>query len=105
MKGHHDIAVGNIMGSNVLNILAVMSIPALIDPPQLSEHVLHRDYGTMLALTLLLAAIIVRHAILRDRHLQQGVAQHECGGISKRWGALLLACYFAYYLAIFATAK
>ena len=105
LKGHHDIAVGNIMGSNVLNILAVMSIPALIDPPQLSAHVLHRDYGTMLALTLLLAAIIVRHAILRDRHLQQGVAEHECGGISKRWGALLLACYVAYYLAIFATAK
>ena len=53
-KGHADIAIGNVVGSNILNILAVLSIPALIGQPQISLDVLLRDYGTMLGLTLAL---------------------------------------------------
>ena len=54
LKGHADIAIGNVVGSNILNILAVLSIPALIGQPQISLDVLLRDYGTMLGLTLAL---------------------------------------------------
>lgn len=53
-KGHPDIAIGNVVGSNILNIVAVLAVPALITPVGLEIHVLWRDYGMMAALTLLL---------------------------------------------------
>lgn len=55
IKGHADIAIGNVVGSNILNILAVLSLPGLITVTQLESAALWRDCGTMLALTLLLA--------------------------------------------------
>ena len=54
LKGHTDIAIGNVVGSNILNILAVMSIPGLIHPVDFGGAVLWRDFGIMLAMTLLL---------------------------------------------------
>ena len=54
IKGHPDIAIGNVVGSNILNIVAVLAVPALIAPVGLEIHVLWRDYGMMAALTLLL---------------------------------------------------
>ncbi len=54
-KGHPEIAIGNVVGSNILNILAVLPIPALILPYALSTTEVWRDLGTMFAFTMLLA--------------------------------------------------
>ena len=55
IKGHPDIAIGNVVGSNILNILAVLSVPALVAPTAIDHVALWRDGGMMLALTLMLA--------------------------------------------------
>lgn len=55
LKGHSDIAIGNVVGSNILNILAVLAIPGLIGGTDIDIVALWRDCGMMLALTLLLA--------------------------------------------------
>lgn len=57
LKAQTDLAIGNIIGSNIFNILAVLSIPCLLAPTQLSEDILYRDYGMMMALTTLLVVI------------------------------------------------
>ena len=54
LRGHADMAIGNIVGSNILNILAVLSIPALMAPQDIAPTVLWRDYGVMVMLTTLL---------------------------------------------------
>ena len=54
IKGHPDIAIGNVVGSNILNILAVLAVPALVQPTTLESVVLWRDFGMMFALTMLL---------------------------------------------------
>ena len=54
LKGHPDIAIGNVVGSNILNILAVLAVPALVHPTILEAVVLWRDFGMMFALTMLL---------------------------------------------------
>lgn len=54
LRGHADMAIGNVVGSNILNILAVLAIPALLAPQVIEVAVLWRDYGMMLALTALL---------------------------------------------------
>ena len=55
IKKQADIAVGNIIGSNILNITAVLCIPALLGGASIDPSQLLRDGGTMLALTILLA--------------------------------------------------
>lgn len=55
MKGHSDIAIGNVVGSNILNVLAVLPLPGIIGGTEIDLIVLWRDCGMMLALTLLLA--------------------------------------------------
>lgn len=58
LKGHHDIAVGNIIGSNIFNLLAVMAIPGIFASLPMEAAVFSRDYLAMLLLTLLLVACI-----------------------------------------------
>ncbi|MFA0521354.1 calcium/sodium antiporter, partial [Vibrio sp. 10N.222.55.E8] len=48
MKGEDDMAVGNIIGSNVFNILAVMGIPGILNPSMLNEFAMGRDFWVML---------------------------------------------------------
>ena len=55
IKGQSEIAIGNVVGSNILNLLAVLAIPALISAPLIDSVALWRDAGMMLALTLALA--------------------------------------------------
>lgn len=50
MKGEIDLAVGNILGSNVFNILCVMGLTALVRPIAVPEEILRRDAWVMLAM-------------------------------------------------------
>lgn len=56
LKNHHDIAIGNIVGSNIFNLVAVMAIPGLVAPIGMEAIVLQRDYVVMLGLTFALLA-------------------------------------------------
>lgn len=55
LKGHPEIAIGNVVGSNILNILAVLAVPALLGGVQIDYVALWRDAGMMTALTVMLA--------------------------------------------------
>ena len=50
----HDMALGNIVGSNIFNILAVLAMPALINPGVFDEAEAGRDMYTVVGLTFLL---------------------------------------------------
>ncbi|MGL6025552.1 MAG: calcium/sodium antiporter [Vibrio sp.] len=80
LKGEDDMAVGNIIGSNVFNILAVMGIPGLLNPSLLSSQAMGRDFWVMLGVSLLLVALVLG----KRRQIS-------------RWeGALLLSCFIGY---------
>jgi cation:H+ antiporter len=53
-KNEHDIAIGNIIGSNIFNLLAVLGLPGLLNPGPVAAIVLTRDYPVMAGLTLAL---------------------------------------------------
>ncbi|PPI82667.1 calcium/sodium antiporter [Marinobacter maroccanus] len=56
-KGEHDLALGNILGSNLFNTLAVVGIAGLIAPMSVAPEVLTRDFPVMAALALVLFAM------------------------------------------------
>ncbi|MEX2131253.1 MAG: calcium/sodium antiporter [Pseudohongiellaceae bacterium] len=60
LKGHHELAIGNIFGSNIINILAVLPFPGLFAPYTIEPELLTRDYATMLVMTLVLALFCFR---------------------------------------------
>ncbi len=94
LKGHHDIALGNIIGSNIFNLLAVMAMPGIIAPQLMEAAVFSRDFIAMALITLLLAAAIGAGFWLT----RSGAAQARLG---RRIGLLLLASYIAYYVVLF----
>lgn len=54
LKGEDDLALGNIIGSNIFNLLAVLAMPGLLIPSELDPSAASRDAVVMLALTILL---------------------------------------------------
>jgi len=54
VKGETDLAIGNIVGSNIFNMLAVLAIPCLLSPTEIASNVFWRDFGLMFGLTVLL---------------------------------------------------
>jgi cation:H+ antiporter len=58
LKKQYEMVVGNIIGSNLFNTIAVLAIPGLIHPSNVPEEVLSRDYPVMLLLTILLGLFL-----------------------------------------------
>lgn len=81
-KGEHDIALGNIIGSNLFNTLAVVGIAGVIHPMAVSPEVLSRDMLVMIALTVSLFVI--------------GYGFKKPGLINRLEGTLLLMAFLAY---------
>lgn len=52
LRNEHDLAIGNVIGSNMFNLLAVLGLPGLIHPGAIPSMVLVRDYPVMIGLTL-----------------------------------------------------
>jgi len=50
LKGEPDIALGNVIGSNMFNLLPVLGLPGLIAPGAVEPEVLNRDFPLMLGL-------------------------------------------------------
>ncbi|MDO6706413.1 calcium/sodium antiporter [Photobacterium sp. 1_MG-2023] len=79
-KGEDDMAVGNIIGSNVFNILAVMGIPGVLNPSVLSPLAMGRDFYIMLGISVLLVLM----ALGKRRR------------INRFEGLVLILCFVAY---------
>ena len=78
-RRHADIAIANVLGSNIFNILAVLGTGALFGPMRFSAHIVTIDQWVMLA-----AAIVLLPMMVTGWH------------ISRREGATLLCAYGVY---------
>lgn len=69
LKKQYEMVIGNIIGSNLFNTIAVLAMPGLIHPSNVADGVIHRDYPMMLLLTVLLFTLSYkphkRHSINR----------------------------------------
>jgi len=97
MKGHVEIALGNVLGSNLFNLLGVMSLPGLLTLQELEPAVLHRDYAAMTAITLLLALGLYGSWFMRT-------ATATNSYVGRPLGCLLLLSYALYYYWLYQTA-
>lgn len=86
LKQQMDISVGNIVGSNIFNILSVLGITSIIQEVNVSESILHFDIFVMIGMTLLLLITMIP---LKKSYIN-------------RWeGGIMLLAYIGYILYLF----
>jgi cation:H+ antiporter len=54
LKGEHELAIGNVIGSNIFNLLAVLAIAGVINPTAIDPSVLYSEYALMFFLTIVM---------------------------------------------------
>ena len=82
-KGNADIAIGNIVGSNIFNILFVIGTTALITPVPFASNFL---IDSMIAI---LAGILLWVSVFKTKKL------------TRMWGIVMLLCYAAYFVYLY----
>lgn len=90
VRGEPDIALGNVIGSNMFNMLAVFGLPGLIAPHVLDPAVLNRDFPFMIGFSITLFI------------MAYGFKGH--GKINRIEGSLLLGGYIAYMVVLYFSA-
>ncbi len=81
-RRHPDIAIGNVVGANTYNILAILGVVSVVEPLTIPAQIVGFDIWFMLAVTILLLAMIVVR-----------------GGLSRAVGAGFLVIYGFYLVA------
>lgn len=87
LKNEPDIALGNVIGSNMFNLLGVLGIPGVISPISIGPEVLTRDYSFMIGLTL--AMFFFAYGFKKP------------GQINRLEGGILLGIYAAYMVVLY----
>ncbi|NKI76157.1 calcium/sodium antiporter [Dickeya sp. CFBP 2040] len=85
LKKEDDIALGNLIGSNIFNIVIVLGVSALLSPGAVNPLAFSRDYWVMLGVSAFLTILCLR----QKRRIGQGA------------GALLLCAFIAYLSVLF----
>ncbi len=80
-RGHSDVAVGNVLGANIFNLLAIGGLVAAVHPLDVPAHLLHLAVWTMLGATVLLVPWLAFR-----------------GRLGRGAGALCLGVYAAYII-------
>jgi cation:H+ antiporter len=86
LRHEDDLAIGNIIGSNMFNMLGVLGIAAVFHPVAVSPMILARDFPVMFLLT---AVLFVMASSVRGH-----------GSIGRQSGMFLLAFFVAYQVAV-----
>ncbi|AOM42154.1 calcium/sodium antiporter [Xenorhabdus hominickii] len=85
IKGENDMAMGNIVGSNVFNTTLVLGVPAILSPSVISPDAFSRDFWVMMA-----ASVLFTVFCLGRKHR-----------LNRLNGILLLGCFIAYFVVLF----
>jgi cation:H+ antiporter len=91
LKGHHDIAIGNVIGSNIFNLLLVMGIAPIISPIAMEPEVFTRDFAAMSVIALFLGGAMLFSYLKNKGNSQLG----------RLTGIALLVLYGFYYTLLF----
>lgn len=85
LRRHADVAIGNVIGSNMFNLLGIIGVASLVGPIPVDPALFHLDFWVMLAASVFLAPFVFRRLAM-----------------GRMVGAAFTALYLAYLMIIFA---
>lgn len=96
LKGNADIAIGNVVGSNIFNVLMILGVTALINPILITDSNKRRDIPLNILATVLLICFGIQHTLF-------GFGSSDT--INAMEGGIFLLLFAAYMLYSFKTGK
>ncbi|MBR1928080.1 MAG: calcium/sodium antiporter [Bacteroidales bacterium] len=96
LKGSSDIAIGNVVGSNIFNVLLILGVTALVNPVAISQENKRRDIPVNILVTVLLVLFGMSRTLL-------GLGSGDT--ISAWKGGVFLLLFVLYMLMSFKTGK
>lgn len=87
LRNEHDIAVGNVIGSNMFNLLVVLGLPGLIAPGAFDPEILSRDFPVMAGITVAVMVLC----------FMRGMPPR----LGRTGGLLLVVAFVAYQLVLY----
>lgn len=82
-RKENDISVGNIVGSNIFNLLSILGLTAIVKPIGVADVIIWYDFPIMIAIAVLLFPFVLSRSM------------------GKREAAIFLAIYIAYTIFLF----
>ena len=97
ISGNHDIVLGNVFGSNILNILLILGVCSIFKSIEIKENTLKKEIPMMILLTLLCSVLLVDN--LFDNRINNSLSRSD--------GLIILIFFsiFIYYLVSMALKK
>ena len=96
IQGANEIALSNVVGSNIFNLLVVLGLCAVISPVPVDRAVLHRDFPLNIVTTLLVLIVIAFPGIISGTFSSLGM--DDIAGIVTRPLAIILLVLFIAYI-------
>lgn len=81
LRRQSDIAIGNVIGSNIFNVLGILGVTAAISPIPVSGRFIAFDLPVMIAASVFLALVLM------------------CAQVGRGWGVVMLIAYGVYVFA------
>ena len=104
LSGSNEIALSNVIGSNIFNLLMVLGICSIICKVPVDKVILKRDFPVMLVVTLGIILGTSLNAIVSGSFLQ-GPISAEAGMVNRWLGLALLVGFVIYLVVLIADAK
>lgn len=104
LQGSNEIALSNVVGSNIFNLLGVLGICAVIHPVPVDKVILKRDIPISIAATVLLLLMISAGVLFNGEFLQFEMGE-TAGGVSRFTGVVLFAIFSGYTCYLILDAK
>ena len=102
LRGSSDMSVGNIIGSNVFNILVILGASAIMRTMKVEKSLLRRDIPICLAASVLLCIFSITPIVSEGAEASSSSILPSIGGVGggyiTRWEGLLLVAFFCAYL-------
>ena len=104
LAGANEIALSNVVGSNIFNLLGVLGICAVISPVPVEKAVLRRDFPLNIATTLLVLLVVAFSKIIGGSLFSLGM-EEKAGVVSRPLAIVLLVLFVAYIVYLIFDAK
>ena len=104
LSGSNEIALSNVLGSNIFNLLVVLGFCALFSTIPVEKNILKRDFPLLIVMSVAVF-LLTCHGRLINGTLFSGAFSDEVGEVGRITGIILLAVFIIYIIVLIMDAK
>jgi cation:H+ antiporter len=104
VQGANEIALSNVVGSNIFNLLGILGVCALIKPLPVERSILRRDFPVSISTTLLVFIVVALGSFFGGGFLNLGMDENA-GVVSRLFGFVMIALFLVYIASLVECAR